>query len=72
LSLRLTGAATKASAPNTIPITFVWTHVRQALQHEAASGACSPSFAAAWPAFSVAICFTLEAYSRTATHPFKR
>src|SRR4051812_17764653 len=57
------GAATKAGAPRAIPITFVWTQVRQALQHVAASGAFSTTFAAAWPTLSVASCFMLEAYS---------
>jgi hypothetical protein len=57
------GAARKASAPKAIPITFVWTQVRQALQHVAASGAFSPTFAATWPTLIVAICFTSEAYS---------
>jgi hypothetical protein len=57
------GAARKASAPRAIPITFVWTQVRQALQHVAASGAFSPYFAATWPALNVAICFMLEEYS---------
>jgi hypothetical protein len=41
-----------------MPTMFAWTQVRQALQQTAAIGACSPYFAVAWLARSVAICFT--------------
>jgi hypothetical protein len=55
---RLIGATAKATTPSATVITFVCTQVRQALQHVVASGACSPYFAAAWPSFIVANCFT--------------
>jgi len=48
----------EAAAPTTMPTMFAWTQVRQALQQTAAIGACSPYFAVAWLARSVAICFT--------------
>jgi hypothetical protein len=42
----VTAAPAAANAPTAIPIRFVWTHVRQALQHAVAAGAFSPYFAA--------------------------
>jgi len=41
-----------------MPIKFVLTHVRQALQQTAAIGACSPYFALTWATRPVQIVFT--------------
>ena len=47
-------------------MTFVVTHVRHALQHAVATGACSPYFAAARAARPTQICFTVQSVASPA------
>jgi hypothetical protein len=55
----VTHAPAPITAARPSAMRFVWTQVRQALQHVAAMGAFSPYFAAAWESLPVANVFTV-------------
>jgi len=57
---RVRNAPAAASAASAAESRFVWTHVRQALQHVVAAGAISPYFAAAEVRRPFQIVSTLE------------